>query len=111
MGSSEDVNKGKKRGLERSKVMLAFSGGPSSRCVCLFAFRFRIPGHKLTGGSSGRALLDLVEQFFPTADAPSQRNARFKPPATFASLEVVFIDESGVAGHGVRPFPLPAELY
>ena len=48
-------------------------------------------------------MLDLMQQYWPKENHPSQTNARFKPPQAFESLEVVYIDESGVPGFGVSP--------
>lgn len=43
-----------------------------------------------------------MEQYnFTPLDDPSQTNPRFKPPPTFESLEVLYVDESGVPGFGV----------
>ncbi|ORY76238.1 hypothetical protein BCR35DRAFT_353399 [Leucosporidium creatinivorum] len=77
-GRPQDVLNGAKRGTKRSKVMLAFSGGASSR-----------------------VLLDLLQKnSFTRPDDPSLSNPRFKPPPTFESLEILYVDESGVPGFG-----------
>lgn len=47
-----------------------------------------------------RALLNLIRTSFPVVHA--KQNARFTPPPTFQKFEVVYVDESGVPGYGVR---------
>lgn len=49
-----------------------------------------------------RALLETIRFFFPAADAPSQTNAKYKPPPFFSGIELVYVDESEVEGFGVR---------
>ena len=44
-------------------------------------------------------MMDLVERY--NFVAPKDENPRFKPPPTFESLEVLYIDESGLPGFGV----------
>lgn len=91
-GSAKDVQQGKKRKSERSSVMIAFSGGQSSRCA-FNSSRIDLSSSHLVP----RTLLDLVVSFFPTPDPA----ARYTAPPPFATLEVVYVDESGLPGYGV----------
>lgn len=79
-------------------MLLAFSGGPASRCV------FRVVDWKEGADVGGySALLELMKPYFPAIElAASSSNPRYTPPPTFAGIEVVFVDESGVPGFDVR---------
>ncbi|GAA5902281.1 hypothetical protein JCM5296_003971 [Sporobolomyces johnsonii] len=76
------------QGGSLSKVLLAFSGGASSRAML-----------ELFKTSYFKQLSDQPDE--PTSDPKGkQRKKHSRHPRAFAECEVVYVDESGVPGHG-----------
>ncbi|GAA5926637.1 hypothetical protein JCM1841_003189 [Sporobolomyces salmonicolor] len=87
-GIKHNPRRKEQEGGSLSKVLLAFSGGASSRAML-----------ELFEASYFKQLSDQADE--PTADSKGkQRKKHSRHPPAFAECEVVYVDESGLPGHG-----------
>lgn len=61
-------------------------------------------------GWLGRALLDLMQIYCPRREAKSGIKGKYVPSTNFSSIEVVYVDESGVPGYGVSLRDVPTMI-